>query len=103
MAVIKEIGNPNVMLHLDVKAMAGEAKPAAEVIEENGRWLRSFHSNDVNLQGPGMGAVDHRPIIAALKKVGYEGYLSVEVFDFTAGPDTIARKSAEYLKEVLRG
>ena len=42
--------------------------------------------------------MDFVPIAAALKAVGYEGYVSVEVFDFTEGPEVIATKSIEYLK-----
>jgi sugar phosphate isomerase/epimerase len=100
-AIIEQINNPFVRLHLDVKAMAAETKPAADVIRANGRYLKSFHSNDTNLLGPGMGSVDHKPIIAALKDIGYSGYVSVEVFDYTPGPDEIAKQSAKYLKSLL--
>ena len=43
--------------------------------------------------------MDFKPIAAALKEVGYEGYVSVEVFNFDEGPEVIANKSLEYLKE----
>src|SRR3712207_8386200 len=52
-----------------------------------------------NLLGPGMGEVRYEPIIAALKEVGYDGWLSVEAFDFKPGAEHIARKSIEYLKQ----
>lgn len=100
-AIIREIGNPCVRLHLDVKAMEAEAAPAHDVIRGNAGFLKSFHANDPNLLGPGMGDKDFRPIIAALKDAGFDGYLSVEVFDFSPGPDEIARRSAEYLRHIL--
>jgi sugar phosphate isomerase/epimerase len=50
------------------------------------------------LKGPGFGDVDFKPIAAALKEVGYNGYVSVEVFNFDEGPEVIASKSLEYLK-----
>jgi sugar phosphate isomerase/epimerase len=48
-----------------------------------------------------MGEVDHRPIVKALKEVGYAGYLSVEVFDYSPGAENIARQSIDYLRRVL--
>ena len=36
----------------------------------------------------------------ALKEVSYDGCVSVEVFDFEEGPETIARESLRYMREV---
>jgi len=35
---------------------------------------------------------------AVLKEVGYDGFVSVEVFKFEEGAETIASKSIEYLR-----
>ena len=100
--LIDEIDCPAVRLHLDVKAMVGqEDRPPATIIRESGDYLAHFHANDVNLRGPGFGEVDFRPIAAALGEIGYDGYVSVEVFDFKPDPETIAMRSLEYLREVF--
>ena len=86
---------------LDVKAMCSEAKPIPQIIRESWPRFAHFHANDKNLKGPGFGEVDFKPIAAALKEVGYDGYVSVEVFKFEEGPEIIASRSLEYLKRVF--
>jgi sugar phosphate isomerase/epimerase len=102
--LVQAVNHPNFQLMLDVKAMCGsETKPLPQVIEEAAPFLRHVHANDANLLGPGMGDTDFRPLAEALHRIGYSGYVSVEVFDFTPGPEYIARRSLAYLKEVFAG
>jgi sugar phosphate isomerase/epimerase len=86
---------------LDVKAMCAEAKPIPQIISESAGRFAHFHANDKNLKGPGFGEVDFVPIAAALRKTGYAGHVSVEVFNFDEGAEIIATKSIEYLKRVF--
>ena len=99
-ALARQIAHPFVRLHLDVKAMSAEASPVPDIIRANGEYLHHFHANDSNLRGPGFGNVDFQPIFQALRDVRYDGWVSVEVFDYSPDPDTIARESIRYLREV---
>ncbi len=97
-ALARALSHPFVKLHLDVKAMAAEAAPTADVIRANREFLHHFHANDPNTRGPGFGATDFKPIFRALADANYAGWVSVEVFDYTPDPDTIARESIRYMR-----
>jgi len=98
---VQRLPSPAFKIILDVKAMCSEAKPIPRIIRETWPRFAHFHANDKNLKGPGFGDVDFRPIAAALKEVGYDGFVSVEVFNFDEGPELIASKSLEYLRAVF--
>jgi sugar phosphate isomerase/epimerase len=100
-AFVQRLNSPAFKIILDVKAMCSEAKPIPQIIRESSPDFAHFHANDKNLKGPGFGDVDFKPIAGALKKVGYSGMVSVEVFDFAEGPEVIAAKSLEYLRRVF--
>ena len=95
------IGSPQVQLHLDVKAMSSEAIPIPQLIRDHADALLHFHANDPNKQGPGMGEVDFVPILAALQEVGYDGWVSVEVFDYEPGIETLVTDSINNMKAAL--
>ena len=100
-AMIREVGSPYVRLLLDVKAMSTESTPIPDIIRANRDIVRHFHANDANRRGPGFGNTDFVPIAAALREINYTGWVSVEVFDFSPDPVTIAGRSMDCLKNAF--
>jgi sugar phosphate isomerase/epimerase len=98
---VEQLHTPHFKIILDVKAMSSEAESIPDIIRSSSPHFAHFHANDKNLKGPGFGDVDFKPIAAALKEVRYNGFVSVEVFNFDEGPETIAMKSFEYLQRVF--
>ena len=99
--MIREVDSPLFRLLLDVKAMSTESTPIPDIIRANRGMVRHFHANDANRRGPGFGNTDFVPIAAALRDIEYTGWVSVEVFDFSPDPVTIAGRSMEYLSNVF--
>lgn len=98
---VGQLNTPHFKIILDVKAMSSEEKPIPQIIRESWPHFAYFHANDKNLKGPGFGDVDFRPILRTLGEAGYEGYVSVEVFNFDEGPQVIAEQSLKNLRAAL--
>ena len=97
--MVEEINHPAIQMMLDIKSMCSEGPDAPAVLcREFGDRTVHVHANDANRRGPGFGDIDFKPIAAALKETNFAGYVSVEVFDYSPDPATIARESLRYLK-----
>jgi sugar phosphate isomerase/epimerase len=103
MQVIERLDHPHARLHLDVKAMSADpGGTVTSLIARHGREAGHFHAQDPgNLRGPGMGELDFGPIVRALEASGYGGWVSVEVFDYTAGAEETAVESLRCLRSHL--
>ena len=97
--LVDELDSPYFKLHLDVKAMNDEARPMESIIESARGYVAHFHANDPNKKGPGFGDADFVPIFQSLKQIGYEGYVSIEAFDYDPDPLAMAREGLAYLKK----
>ena len=81
--------------------MAADTKPIPEIVRDSLPWTAHFHANDPNLQGPGMGAIAFPPVATELMKGGYNGWVSVEVFDTEISPDKLAAESMKNLRSAF--
>lgn len=101
--LVKRFDNPCIKTIFDVKSACSENKPLPELIREFAPYIAHVHANDSNRRGPGFGETDFVPILSTLKAVAYQGYVSIEVFDYTPDPVTIARDGLAYLKRCETG
>jgi sugar phosphate isomerase/epimerase len=99
--LVRRVDSPRCRMILDCNAMSTESKPMPELIRRSRAHLAHFHANDPNKQGPGFGELDFLPIFKALQAIDYRGWVSVEVFNYSPGPERLARESIEYMRRCL--
>lgn len=104
---VEEVDHPNVGVALDGFHLAREDRPPAECIQEAGDNLAHLHSDGNTGRGAAAGTLDYAPILKALSKVGYEGYLSLEIHELifdevskTIDPVAIAEESLTHLRSL---
>ena len=76
-----------VRLLCDLFHMNIEELDVAAALAAAGRRVGHVHWADSNRQAMGLGHTDPEPIVAALRGIGYEGFLSAEVFPLPTALD----------------
>jgi len=76
---LEKVKRDNVLLHIDTYHMNIEEPSLEKSILQAGSLIGYVHLVDSNRWAPGYGHINFREVISALKKIGYKGYLSLEV------------------------
>ncbi|MDQ6678177.1 MAG: sugar phosphate isomerase/epimerase [Acidobacteriota bacterium] len=97
-AIVFEIGSPAVQTMFDVHNAEDETVPHTELLEKYFDIIRHVHVNEMDGRYPGTGDYDFGSLLRRLCELNYEGWVSLEVFDFKPDAASIARASIEYLK-----
>lgn len=99
-AIIREVGSPALATILDTHNTAAETEEIEELVGRYLPLIRHVHLNEMDGRRPGTGDYPFARLLAALRRCGYQGWLSVEVFDFAPSGETVARQSLEYLRKL---
>lgn len=97
-ALVAQACHPNLRTMLDVKSALAETDAVPALIRQYAPFIAHVHLNDSNLRAPSYGETDFAPILHALREVGYQGWASLEPFDYYPDPETMMRESLRYLK-----
>lgn len=100
LALIREIDCPSFRLLLDTNHMYIDDKDMIASIFEARDYVSYVHLVDSNRLYPGNCKLDFKAFIEALKKLGYDGYLSVEVFQ-RPDQDTALTRSFTHIKPLI--
>ncbi|MFO7899164.1 MAG: sugar phosphate isomerase/epimerase family protein [Planctomycetota bacterium] len=98
--LLEKVGAPNLKLMPDLFHMNIEDPSLGGVLEEHAQHVAYVHFADSNRLAPGQGHTDFRAVLESLKRIGYDGWGSVEILP-KPDPDTAARQAIEYLKPLV--
>ncbi len=90
----------NIFLLADLFHMNIEETDLAQAILEAGPKIGHVHFADSNRRAMGFGHSDPAPIVAALRQIGYNGFLSAEIFPLP-DPETCAAQQIEAIENCL--
>jgi sugar phosphate isomerase/epimerase len=100
------IDSPAMGLNYDVGHFYCVSEPLAGSIEQLGPQIEHVHVEDIAASRvhhhlvPGDGAIDFSEVFEALNRIGYNGWITVELYTSVADPDTAGRRAREHLLKV---
>jgi len=96
-SIVRQIASPAIRTMFDTHNAVDETEPHAALVEKYFDLIRHVHVNEMDGKHPGMGDYDFKPVLATLRRLNYQRWISLESFDFSFGAERIARESIEYL------
>jgi sugar phosphate isomerase/epimerase len=96
-SLLREQRWPRVQLLADTFHMNIEDRDLAGVLREAGPLLGHVHLADSNRLAPGQGHTDFGPVLAALKEIGFQGWLSAEIMPLPS-PEEAAALTMAFFK-----
>jgi sugar phosphate isomerase/epimerase len=98
----REIGSDHVRIMVDAFHMNIEESSFARAIEAVAPSLGYVHLADNQREEPGTGHIDFGEIFAALARVGYDGYVSLECARLSGSAEVALPAAAAFLRERMR-
>ncbi len=100
-AIVHQINVASIRTMFDVHNAINETEPHAVLVDRYFDLIRHVHLNELDGKHPGAGDYDFFPLVEALARRGYTGWLSAEVFDFSPGAEKIAQDSLRHMESAI--
>lgn len=100
--VVRTVNSPCVRSMFDSHNAIEETTPHAELVEKYWDFIRHIHINE--LDGSYVrprGGYDFKPVLQIAKDRKFDGWVSMEVFDFTPGAEKMVNESIAYLRDEI--
>jgi D-psicose/D-tagatose/L-ribulose 3-epimerase len=99
--IVNQIASPAVRTMFDVHNAIDEADPHAALIDRYFDYIRHVHVNELDGKHCGAGNYDFKPVLDALRRRNYAGWVSLEAFDFSYGAESLVTDSLRHLESEI--
>jgi sugar phosphate isomerase/epimerase len=99
--------SPAVGLNFDVGHAYCVGDDPATTIPRVAKYIRHFHLEDIAATRvhhhlvPGEGAIDFAATFRAIRQIGYDGWVTIELYPYVDDPDAAARRALERVRSIL--
>jgi len=98
--IVEKLNRENVKLMPDTFHMNIEDASIIASLKKAGNKIGYVHFADSNRWAPGQGHLDFSQIIASLKEIGYDGYVTVEILP-NPNPDEAVKMAISFLRGII--
>ncbi|MGI0093416.1 MAG: sugar phosphate isomerase/epimerase family protein [Nitrosotalea sp.] len=103
---IKKVNSEHVRLNFDIGHFFCVSEDPAQLVYELSDYTDHFHLADIaqnrvhNHLIPGLGVIDFARVFKAMKEIGYNGFVTVELYPYQSNPVEAAQKAFDYLRDI---
>jgi len=100
--------HPGIGLNFDIGHMFCVKDDPATAIRRLGSHIRHVHLEDIAATRvhhhlvPGEGAIDFPPILDSLRDIGYQGWVTIELYPCIENPDVAAQTAFQHIHPLLQ-
>jgi len=98
---VKDINHPSFQLMLDIFHQNIDDPSIYSALIDARGMLKHIHISDNNKQMPGTGHLDLNEYLRVLEAIGYDGYLSAELFQLP-DQDTAVSRTVDYMRGIIQ-
>jgi sugar phosphate isomerase/epimerase len=104
---MRHMRSPAVGLNFDIGHMFCVKDDPAEALHQLEKWIHHVHLEDIAASRvhhhlvPGEGAIDFDSVFDALEDIGYDGWVTIELYPYVDDPDAAARTARERVMQIM--
>ncbi len=98
-SIVEQINSPAVQTMFDTHNAVLETRPHLDLVKEFFPHIKHIHVNEMDGREPGMGDYDFGALLKCLTELDYQGWVSLEAFDFSRDPKEIIARSLSTLTQ----
>src|SRR5438270_914941 len=104
---MQHIDSPAVGLNFDIGHFYCVGDDPATTVPRLAKYIRHFHLEDIAASRvhhhlvPGEGAIDFAATFNKIRAIGYQGWITVELYPYVDDPDAAARTALQRVTEIL--